>query len=62
MSRTGRIHNSPWKGVYGTDRKFTARVNRAIERGQYTEPGTQPNARNPEKIARKRRAKEAARV
>ena len=57
-----RLYSKPWQHVYGTDRKYTARVNRAMERGQYTEPGTQPNARNPEKVARKRRAKEAADV
>jgi hypothetical protein len=57
MARTGRIHNRPWKHIYGTDRGYTARFNRAAERGQLTEPGTQPNPRNPEKVARKRRAK-----
>jgi hypothetical protein len=29
---------SPWKKIYGKDRKYTARVDRAIGRGQYTPP------------------------
>jgi hypothetical protein len=33
-----RQGNKPWKGIYGVDRKYTARVDRAVDRGQYTEP------------------------
>ena len=51
---------APWKGIYGTDRHFTARVDRAMERGQYTAPGTQPNPRNLDKIKRKKLARLAA--
>lgn len=38
-----RQHNRPWKGIYGVDRRYTARVDRAKARGQYTEPGTPSN-------------------
>jgi len=43
--RRKRARNEPWKHIYSKDRKYTARVNRAMERGQYTEPSTpsQPN-------------------
>lgn len=57
-----RLYSAPWKGQYGVDRHYTARVDRAKDRGQFTEPGTQPNGSNPQKVAHKRRAKEAARV
>lgn len=33
-----RQNNRPWKGIYGVDRKYTARTDRAKERGQYTPP------------------------
>jgi hypothetical protein len=33
-----RLHNAPWKRIYGKDRRYTARVDRAIARGQYTPP------------------------
>lgn len=33
-----RRFNKPWKRIYGVDRKFTARVDRAIARGEYTPP------------------------
>jgi len=37
-TKTRRTNNQRWKRIYGTDRKFTARVDRAKARGQYTEP------------------------
>lgn len=37
-----RTGNKPWKNIYGKDRHFTARVDRAITRGQYTEPEKKP--------------------
>jgi hypothetical protein len=52
-----RAPNPPWKGAYETDRAYRARVDRARERGQYTEPGTKPNAMDPAKVARKRKAR-----
>ena len=30
--------NKPWKHIYGVDRAYTARVDRAKERGQYAPP------------------------
>jgi hypothetical protein len=33
-----RSGNRRWKNIYGIDRGYTARVDRAKERGQYTEP------------------------
>lgn len=36
--------NKPWKHIYGVDRKFTARVDRAKARGQYTPPTERPVA------------------
>ena len=36
--RRKRQFNKPWKRIYGTDRKYTARVDRAKDRGEYTEP------------------------
>lgn len=39
-----RLHNAPWKRIYGKDRRYTARVDRAIARGQYTEPKTAQQA------------------
>ena len=33
-----RTGTKPWKRILGVDRKFTARVQRAKDRGQYTEP------------------------
>lgn len=38
-----RTGNKAWKHIYGVDRKYTRRVDRARERGQYTEPGTPSN-------------------
>ena len=35
--------NRPWKGNEQTDRKFRRRVQRAIDRGEYTPKGTIPN-------------------
>lgn len=32
------MHNRPWKRLYGKDRRYTARVDRAKARGQYTDP------------------------
>lgn len=37
-TKSKRLHNKPWKRIYGIDRKYTARVDRAIARGQYTPP------------------------
>ncbi len=34
--KSKRLNNRRWKGIYGTDRKYTARVDRAIARGQHT--------------------------
>ncbi len=31
-----RTGNRPWKHQYGLDRKYTARVDRAVARGEYT--------------------------
>ena len=31
-----RSGNKAWKRIYGVDRKFTARVDRAMARGEYT--------------------------
>jgi hypothetical protein len=50
----------PWQSSLDTNRKKRARVERAIERGEYTPPGTKPNARNEAKVARKRAARAAA--
>jgi hypothetical protein len=50
---------SPWKGIYGIDRGYSGRVDRAQARGQLTLPGTAPNAPNGEKIRRKRNARKA---
>jgi hypothetical protein len=60
MAAGKRQHNRPWRGLYGTDRRYTARVDRAIARGAFTEPGTQPNPTNVDKVARKKRAKKEA--
>ena len=39
MSDKSKRHpNPPWKRIYGVDRKYTARVDRAKERGEYTPP------------------------
>jgi len=38
MSAGRRTNNKPWKRIYGIDRKYTRRVDRAKERGQYTPP------------------------
>lgn len=35
---TKRQRNTPWRGIYGIDRHYTARVDRAVERGEYTPP------------------------
>lgn len=58
---TTRTGNKPWKGANGTDRAYTARVERAVERGEFTEPGTQPNVADPDKIKRKRSQRVVAR-
>ena len=29
-----RTNHGRWKGIYGVDRKFTARVDRMVQRGQ----------------------------
>lgn len=47
----------PWKGNPDTDPRYAARVARAIERGEYTTPGTKPNPMDPAKVARKRIAR-----
>jgi hypothetical protein len=57
-----RQNNRPWKHIYGTDRRYTARFDRAADRGQLTIPGTQPNATDVDKVKRKRLAREAHRV
>lgn len=36
--KSRRTGNSAWKRIYGVDRAYTARVDRAKERGQYTPP------------------------
>jgi hypothetical protein len=33
-----RKRTQPWKRIYGKDRKYTARVDRAVARGEYTPP------------------------
>jgi hypothetical protein len=39
MSEHGkRLNNRPWKRIYGVDRKYTARVDSAKARGQWTAP------------------------
>ena len=38
MAKGKRLFNKPWKRIYGVDRKYTARVDRAKARKQYTEP------------------------
>ena len=38
MSNGRRTGNKPWKHIYGVDRKYTRRVERAKARGQYTPP------------------------
>ena len=44
MTDVKRRHNKgAWKRIYGTDRRYTARVDRAMARGQYTEAGTPSN-------------------
>jgi hypothetical protein len=35
-TQSKRSGNSRWKGIYGVDKKYTARVDRAKERNQYT--------------------------
>ena len=60
MGVTTRVVH-PWKRLMGTgkgtDRGYTRRVWRAQERGAHTSPGTRPNAMDPGKVARKRRAR-----
>jgi hypothetical protein len=55
-----RAGNRQWKNIYGVDRGYTGRVDRAKERGQFTEPGTKPNPRNEAKIAERKAARKAA--
>ena len=38
MTSGRRTGNKPWKRIYGVDRKYTGRVDRAKARGQYTPP------------------------
>lgn len=38
VSIKGRQPSPPWRGIYGVDRRYTARVDRAKARGQYTPP------------------------
>lgn len=38
MKGEKRRRNKRWKHIYGADRRYTARVDRAKARGQYTEP------------------------
>lgn len=56
---------APWRRIIGTgkgaDRGYTARCQRAIERGSFTPPGTKPNATDPAKVERKRAARMARR-
>lgn len=47
-----------WQRIYGTDRKYTRRVDRAKERDAYTPIGTKPNVRG-SKAARRELAVEA---
>lgn len=35
---TRRAGNKPWKHIYGVDRKYTARVDRARDDGRWTPP------------------------
>jgi len=51
-----RLHNAPWRRT-DNDRGYQRRVERAKARGEYTAPGTQPNARDAGKVARKRSAR-----
>ena len=44
MANGRRTGNKPWKHIYGVDRKYTARVDRAKARGQYTPPPVQKEA------------------
>lgn len=37
-----RKPNPPWERIYGKDRKYTARVGRAMARGEYTPPKQKP--------------------
>jgi hypothetical protein len=57
MADKRRQPSEPWQHIYNRDRKYTRRFNAAADRGQLTEPGTQPNARDESKIARKRKAR-----
>ena len=41
-----RGRNQPWKRLYGKDRAYTARVDRARERGQYTPSRSELAAEN----------------
>ena len=51
-----RLYNTPWKRTEN-DRGYQGRVERAKARGEFTPPGTQPNARDEAKVARKREAR-----
>ena len=44
-----RYGTRAWKNIYGVDRGYTARVDSAKERGQFTEPGTVGGAPKREK-------------
>jgi hypothetical protein len=58
MSDTKRRKpNPPWKKIMGRDRGYDRRIENAVVRGQYTAPGTNPNAADSKKIAAKRRAR-----
>jgi hypothetical protein len=43
----------PWKRSEA-DRGYRGRVERAIARGEFTPPGTKPNATNPAKVERRK--------
>jgi hypothetical protein len=52
-----RKPNPPWKKIIGRDRGYDRRIENAVVRGQYTAPGTNPNAADPKKIAAKKKAR-----
>jgi hypothetical protein len=58
MADKRRARTEPWKHIYERDRAYTRRFNAAANRGQLTEPGTQPNARDEKKIAARRKARQ----
>ncbi|MEO7837628.1 MAG: hypothetical protein ABIS21_08325 [Acidimicrobiales bacterium] len=61
MSNSRRGNNRPWKHIYGLDRHYTARYDRAADRGQLTLPGTQPKPTDVDKVKRKKLARAAYR-